>query len=116
MFRSALLIAIVLTVSTCTTLPRLPTVATFNGSCRGVGLEGHITGDPNDPRLAWVDSDSGRGRTEVIWPPGFTARFVPRLEILDETGTIAFRDGDPVTGGCTTGSDAQGPILIGPGL
>jgi hypothetical protein len=58
----------------------------------------------------------GRGRRDVIWPPGYVARFTPMLEVLDETGRVIFRDGDAVSGGCTTGPDAQGPLLIAAGL
>lgn len=93
----------------------LPTVEEFNGNCRGVGFDGHITGDPFDPQLAWLVGDGG-DRRDVIWPPGYTARFAPRLEVLDEKGNVAFRDGDAVGGGCTTGPDAQGPLLIAAGF
>jgi hypothetical protein len=108
-------IALALTVGACAISRPLPTVEVFNGACRGVGLDGHVTGDPFDPRLAWVIHDDGGGRIDVIWPPGYTARFTPRLEVLDEQGAVAYRDGDPVSGGCTTGPDAQGPLLIAPG-
>ena len=110
--RSALGITIALLVIACAAPHPLPTVESFNGACRGVGLDGHITGDPSDPRLAWVVADHGGDRIDIIWPPGYAARFAPRLEVLDENGTVAHRDGDAVSGGCTTGSDAQGPLLI----
>jgi hypothetical protein len=38
------------------------------------------------------------------------------LEVLDEGGTVVFRDADPVNGGCVTGPDAQGPLLIAAGF
>ena len=42
----------------------------------------------------------GGGRTEVIWPAGFSARFDPRLEILDASGQVVIMGGDFVNGGC----------------
>jgi hypothetical protein len=95
-------------------VPRpLPTVAEWNGVCGGVGLDATLTGDPSDPRLAWLVGSDGR-RIDVIWPPGYSARFTPRLEVLDEQGSVVMRDGSSVIGGCVTGSDAQAPILIVP--
>jgi hypothetical protein len=59
-----------------------------------------LAGDPSDPRLAWLIQPGGK-RLDVVWPPEFTARFVPTLEILDAAGDVVFRAGDPVDGGCT---------------
>jgi hypothetical protein len=42
------------------------------------------------------------GRIDVIWPPGYRARFTPNLEVLDGSGVIVIRAGDSVTGGCVT--------------
>jgi hypothetical protein len=36
------------------------------------------------------------------------------LEVLNADGTVVFREGSNVTGGCVTGPDAQGPFLIHP--
>jgi len=112
---AALGMAAFVIVGACGVPQPLPTVEAFNGSCRGVGFDGHITGSPADPRLAWLVGNGGR-RRDIIWPPGYTARFSPGLEILDEKGDIAFRDGDAVSGGCTTGLDAEGPLLIAKGF
>jgi hypothetical protein len=113
--RSAVLgIGLVLVTAACNVAPRLPTIDSFNGNCRGVGLSAHVTGDASDPRVAWVVQDNG-GRRDVIWPPGYTARFTPKLEILDENGIVRLRDGDAVDGGCVTGPDGHGPLLIAPG-
>jgi hypothetical protein len=41
-------------------------------------------------------------RLELAWPLGYSARFTPRLELLDENGDVVGREGDELTGGCTT--------------
>jgi len=92
----------------------LPAVNAFNGNCRGVGFDGHIKGDPTDDRLAWLVSDLDGARVEIVWPPGYAARFTPRLEVIDEEGDVVFRDGDGVNGACTTGAEAEGPLLMLP--
>ena len=93
----------------------LPTLAGYNGACRDVAVNGHVTGDPADARVAWLVEDPG-GRRDIVWPPGYTARFTPTLEIVDEKGDVVFRDGDSVRGGCVTGPNAQGPLLIAAGF
>ena len=116
MIRLATLAIVALLIASGCGVPQpLPTVEVFTGVCRGVGFDGHITGDPSDPRLAWLVGNRG-GRRDVIWPPGYTARFSPKLEVFDEKGDIAFQDGDAVSGGCTTGPDAEGPLLIAKGF
>lgn len=95
--------------------PTLPTVSFWGGGCRDIGLDATLMGDPSDPRLTWLTASDGR-RIDVIWPPGYTARFTPNLEVLDGSGNVAFRDGSKVSGGCVTGPDAQGPLLIASGF
>jgi hypothetical protein len=41
-------------------------------------------------------------RTDLSWPVGYSARFVPTLEVLDGSGRVVGRDGTLVTGGCST--------------
>ncbi len=92
----------------------LPTLTTFTGACRGVGLDATLTGDPMDPRVTWLLDEGGR-RQDIVWPPGFTARFTPELEVLDASGAIVFSDGDEIDGGCTAGgADDPGAILLIP--
>jgi hypothetical protein len=110
--RAALIVALVVLAGCATTRP-LPTVATDNGGCRGVGLDAHIAGNASDPRLVWLVGAQGR-RIDVIWPPGFTAVFSPKVEVLDAGGGVVYRQGDPVDGGCVTGPNADGPLLIHP--
>jgi hypothetical protein len=93
----------------------LPTVAQWDGACRGIGLDATLAGDPSDPRIAWLTASGGQ-RIDITWPPGYTARFAPDLVVLDASGTIVFREGSTVSGGCTTGPDAKGPLLIVAGI
>jgi hypothetical protein len=106
----ALLFGALLLVGCTTESFKLPTVAAVG--CRGIGLSGTLTGDPKDPRVAWLVYDGQR--RDVVFPSGYTARFDPQLEILDGSGQIVGRAGDQVTGGCVTGPDANGPPLIVP--
>jgi hypothetical protein len=106
-------------VAACAATPQpsfsLPTLSTDSGACRGVGVEGTLAGNPSDARLAWIDLDHA-DRQEVIWPPGFRARFAPDLEIVDATGTVVLRDRDRIAGGCTAGGpeDPGAFLLIHP--
>jgi hypothetical protein len=94
----------------------LPTLEFSLGACRGVGLDATLTGDPTDPRVAWLIGTDGR-RQEIVWPPGLTARFDPELQVLDRSGAIVFRAGDHIDGGCTAGppNDPGSLLLIRPG-
>ena len=101
----------VMLVAGCATLRALPTLASYNGGCRGVGLDATLVGDPADPRVAWLVGNGGR--QEIVWPPGYSARFTPALEILDASNQIVLRGGDKITGGCTSGRPDV--LLIRPG-
>jgi hypothetical protein len=80
-------------------------------ACAGVGLDAVVNGDPTDPRVAWlVNRHPGAGRIEVAWPPGFRARFVPELEIVDGSGQVRMRQGDHVDGTCGTVED--GAVIL----
>ena len=59
-------------------------------------------GSPSDPRVAWLTFVDGT-RQELVWPAGFTARFVPSLEILDPSGAVYAREGYHPAGGCPMG-------------
>ncbi|HXR27806.1 MAG TPA: hypothetical protein VN771_08065 [Candidatus Baltobacteraceae bacterium] len=77
--------------------------------CGGVGISAVLRGNVADPRVAWlVDNDLGT-RIDVVWPPGYRAKFTPNLEVLDENGVVLLRAGDAVTGGCVT---ANAPTLL----
>jgi hypothetical protein len=101
-------------MAACGPTMQLPTIAFDGSACRGVGLDAVLRGSAADPRLAWVESQltTPAHRVDVVFPTGFSARFVPNLEILDPDGRVIAVAGDAITGGCTTGADAQGPLLI----
>lgn len=73
------------------------------GLCAGVGFVGdfRLSGAPDDPRLAWISGPDGR-RTELAWPVGYSARFTPNLEVLNDRGRRVAVEGSLVTGGCPT--------------
>ncbi len=84
------------------------------GACAGVGLEAVLRGSKDDPRIVWLQNimemPSGMDigptwSTEtIVWPAGYHARFTPKIEIVDGTGNVVLRDGDPVGGACGTGA------------
>ncbi len=88
------------------------------GGCRGVGLTGaSLAGDQNDSHVTWLDTSVGRH--EIVWPPGFTARFYrfdSPFEILDANGLVVYRRGDSIIGGCVAGpnNDPASILLIDP--
>ena len=99
---------LVLSLSACGQTLTLPTVARANGWCREIGYDGVLRGDPDDPRVAWGEHQTRVNhvvlRKELVWPPGYTARFTPELEILDASHQIRFVAGDLIEGGCLGGS------------
>jgi hypothetical protein len=71
--------------------------------CAGAGFvpERRLHGSPDDPRLVWMIDAFGI-RTEIGWPVGYSARFTPNLELLDNRGVVIAREDSPVLGGCPT--------------
>ncbi len=111
-----LLVATLLLAACGSTTRPLPTLSSDNGACRGVGLQNAaLAADPNDPRVAWLETNSVR--TEIIWPPGFSARFDPILQVVDAAGSVVFRAGDNIGQGCVAGpsEDPGSVLLIRPG-
>lgn len=77
-------------------------VADMPEVCAGTGLDGvTLHGSADDPRVTWVEF-SDRSRREIAWPLGYSARFDPALEVLDEQGRVIATDGTPVIGQCPT--------------
>ena len=52
-----------------------------------------LEGDPAQRPAVWVVGQDGR-RLSILWRHGFSARFTPRLELLDEDGKVVAREGD----------------------
>jgi len=67
--------------------------------CGGVGWSGgHVlTGSPKDPRLVWMMAGQ---RYDLEWPVGYSARFTPHLELLNQRGLVVGREGTQLIGGC----------------
>ena len=87
--------AVVLLVSTALVLAcqsGLPTAMRPSEArvCTMGGLGGVLHGSPTDPRLAWLVNDAG-GRTDLLWPWGFTVRFAPDLEVVARDGSVVGR-------------------------
>lgn len=59
-----------------------------------------LTGSPDDPRVAWM-LRLGQ-QLELRWPVGYSARFTPKLELMDENDKVVGREGDVALGGCET--------------
>jgi hypothetical protein len=74
-----------------------------NMLCAGTGYSGdhRLHGAASDPRLAWMIRPDGT-RGELGWPVGFSARFTPTLEVLDDHGRVIASEGSIVQGGCGT--------------
>jgi hypothetical protein len=59
-----------------------------NASATIPHVEGYLRGDPNDSAWpVWLEAADGH-RQYVLWPPGFSVRFTPEPELLDERGTL----------------------------
>jgi len=123
--RSAGLLAVVLTLtSACGAERPAPSTVELPGptseptECAGIGGGLMILrGDPNDAHVTWETDLDGSRRQDVVWPPGYRARFAPALEVYDPTGRLIARDGDRVPGGgCAVGprEDRSKVVLVQP--
>lgn len=111
------LAAVALFLSGCAQTYVLPTVRAEHSTwCRGVGYDGVLRGDPADPRIAWGEQETMTNslifRKDLVWPPGYTARFTPQLEILDASRNVRYVAGDLIEGGCVTGPGISGPLYV----
>jgi hypothetical protein len=81
----------------------LTVVDTHDGHvlCAGGGTIGNfrLDGSPTDPELAWMTGPDG-SRHRLVWRPGFSARFAPALEVLDDHGVVVAHEGTRIVGGC----------------
>lgn len=83
--------------------PQVPTLS--NGKpvlCAGGSYAERVElhGSPNDLALTWLMFSSDGHRLNVVWPPGYRARFAPTLAVLDPSGNIVAVEGQRVEGGC----------------
>jgi hypothetical protein len=66
-------------------------------TCAGVGLtEATVRGDRMLANPVWFEvATEGQARRSLptVWPFGYTARFVPNLEVVDPTGDVIAREG-----------------------
>jgi hypothetical protein len=70
--------------------------------CAGSWYEGDVRvhGSPDDPALTWIVFADDGHRENLLWPPGYRARFTPTLEVLDPLGRVYAREGDPAHDHC----------------
>ena len=59
-----------------------------------------LTGSPGDPRVVWLLRLGTQYR--LAWPVGYSARFTPKLELMNENDVVVGREGDVALGGCET--------------
>jgi hypothetical protein len=89
---------------------QMPSGVTF-GACGGVGFfDSVLHGDPTAAVPVWIEplSPGPARKIEVVWPFGFSARFVPSLELLDSSGMVIAREGDRLTDlGGSANSEAE---------
>jgi hypothetical protein len=76
------------------------TLEPANVLCAGGGFDAVLRGAPGNPAETWITYDVDGRREEVVWPPGYSARFEPALLVFDESGTLIAREGSQVLGGC----------------
>lgn len=90
----AVLISLPLISACSPSLVALPVASRFDPEpvCGGPALQTIVRGRPNDSgHPIWAERN---GQAYAIeWPPGFTARFAPQLEVLDRTGAVLVREG-----------------------
>ena len=68
--------------------------------CEWPGFAMVLHGSVTDPPWVWLESLDGKERLDVAWPPGYTARFTPALEVRDARDATVTREGDLVDGAC----------------
>ncbi len=71
-----------------------------------------LEGDPAASPPVWGVDRFGR-RFDIIWPPGFRARFTPKLEILDPSGAVVARAGTVSDAGGAGDDNTRGICSIG---
>jgi len=72
-------------------------------ACAGVAFVGYpvvVHGSRDDPALTWIVFGNDGHRENLLWPPGYRARFTPTLVVVDPRGHVVAREGEYATGGC----------------
>jgi hypothetical protein len=65
-------------------------------TCAGAGVtEATVRGNPTLASPVWFEVASRNIPT--VWPFGYTARFVPDLEVVDSAGNVIAREGTVLT-------------------
>ena len=59
-----------------------------------------LFGSPSDPRLTWTTRLGER--LELAWPVGYSARFTPGLEVLDQNDNVVAHGGELLVKACLT--------------
>jgi hypothetical protein len=91
----------------------LPALTTAPTGCLDVALENAVLAGAHDINHGSVWLQQGVQHIDVVFPPGYEAVFtLEPFEILDPSGRTVARGGDAIRGGCTTGPNATGPLLI----
>jgi hypothetical protein len=71
----------------------------------GAPLSGAVLqGSATNPRIAWLQMADGTTHN-VVFPPGYFARFDPGLEIVNEAGRVVLQAGQSVDRACTWQGD-----------
>ena len=80
---------------------------------RGAGgfdalIFGRLVADPlYDGGCLWLETENGP--LSIVWPYGYSARFGPTVEVLDETGAVVARAGEEVRFGGGIGQEFAPP-------
>ncbi len=71
-------------------------------ACAGVGLDAVIVGSASDRRKVWLEDAQTAGRSELVWPVGFTVQFGQgaAFDVLNPAGKIVIVGGSHVSGAC----------------
>ncbi len=104
--RFALIVALAVDVASCADpapSPSGPQLRTFawsdhvlcNAAAAVSPVTGALEGDPADPELVWLRSDTGQ-RLSITWPAGFAVHFQPEAALYDDHGVVVARAGNTV--------------------
>jgi hypothetical protein len=91
----------------------LPSSPDWHGGCNiGVGQDATLHGAASDARATWPTDNFGGDRIELLWPIGYSARFSPHLEVLDDHGAVVAHEGDLIIGSCLRQPKDGGSIRV----